>query len=298
MVGLIMAMLNKWEIKKLCAREYWVGAIRESNNYGKFEVVEYTDSANVRVRFIDTGYEKATDIGRIKSGEIKDPLYGKYTYEGKVYRSNNYGDFKIIEYVNAKKVKVRFIETGYEKYSDLVSILSGGIRDILRPNVYGVGYIGEGKYKSCCNGKDTKVYSVWAGMLERCYRSKVLERKPRYKGCTVAEEWHNFQRFAEWFEEHYIEGYQLDKDIRVEGNKIYSSDTCMFVSNQENSEAASAKHYKAVNPEGCLLEIYNMNKFCRENELTAAHMYNLLNGKLEKYRGWTKYEEENDNAKT
>ena len=73
-------------------------------------------------------------------------------------------------------------------------------------------------------------------MFDRCYYSGYQDNNPTYRGCTVAEEWHNFQNFAKWYEDNYIEGYQLDKDIKVEGNKVYGPDTCMFISKQENVE--------------------------------------------------------------
>ena len=47
-------------------------------------------------------------------------------------------------------------------------------------------------------------------------------------------EWHNFQNFAQWHEENYIEGFVLDKDILQKGNKIYSPENCCFVPNEIN----------------------------------------------------------------
>ena len=60
-------------------------------------------------------------------------------------------------------------------------------------------------------------------------------RHPTYKDVTVCEEWHNFQNFAKWFEDNYVEGFELDKDILVKGNKIYSPETCCFVPKEINS---------------------------------------------------------------
>lgn len=71
-------------------------------------------------------------------------------------------------------------------------------------------------------------------MLQRCYDPKLHLRHPTYKECNVIEEWHNFQNFASWFEKNYIDGYQIDKDLLVEGNKIYSPETCCFVPKEIN----------------------------------------------------------------
>jgi hypothetical protein len=54
----------------------------------------------------------------------------------------------------------------------------------------------------------------------------------------VSPEWHNFQVFAEWFEREPNSGnfgFQLDKDLRLSGNKVYGPDTCSFVPSPINS---------------------------------------------------------------
>ena len=70
-------------------------------------------------------------------------------------------------------------------------------------------------------------------MLTRCYDEKYQEKYPTYNGCTVCEEWLNFQNFAKWYDENSYEvnneKMNLDKDILVKHNKIYSPDTCIFV---------------------------------------------------------------------
>jgi len=78
-------------------------------------------------------------------------------------------------------------------------------------------------------GKASKPYQTWKGMLERCYSSKCHSKRPTYIGCTVAPEWLYFSNFKKWYDENYKEGFELDKDILVEGNKVYSPDTCRFV---------------------------------------------------------------------
>lgn len=76
-------------------------------------------------------------------------------------------------------------------------------------------------------------------MLRRCYDKKEQEIHSSYVGCTVCEEWHNFQNFAKWYEENYYEikneRMHLDKDILFKKNKIYSPDKCVFVPQTINS---------------------------------------------------------------
>lgn len=73
------------------------------------------------------------------------------------------------------------------------------------------------------------VYSRWNHMLMRCYNSGYQARFPTYVGCTVCSEWLHLSKFKEWFDANYKDGLELDKDILVKGNKVYSPDTCCFV---------------------------------------------------------------------
>lgn len=66
-------------------------------------------------------------------------------------------------------------------------------------------------------------------MIQRCYDPKYQERQPSYKGCTVCTEWHSFEVFYRWWLTNYVEGWQLDKDLLVVGNKVYSPATCVYL---------------------------------------------------------------------
>ena len=78
-------------------------------------------------------------------------------------------------------------------------------------------------------------YRVWHNMLKRCYSTKYQEKMPTYKGCSVSEEWLRFSNFRRWMEKQDWEGMQLDKDLLFEGNKVYSAETCVFVTSMVNS---------------------------------------------------------------
>ena len=203
--------------------------------------------------------------------------------DGVIYNSNNSGEFKIIEYKSAVDVTIKFIRTGFITKTRISHIDSGNVKDKLHKVIFGVGFIGEGDYRASTKGKNTRQYKTWRGMLERCYSDK----SPSYKGCTVCKEWHDFQNFAKWFDENYIEGYQIDKDIKIDGNRIYSPDACMFVSANENAVKAHAKTYSLVNPDGEVVNIYNMNEFCRDKDLGSSSMIAVSLGKASHHKGWT-----------
>lgn len=105
--------------------------------------------------------------------------------------------------------------------------------------VYGVG-INDAGYivipKVNGKNKHCKVHSVWSTMFARCYAEKYHARKPTYKGCSVTPEWHRFSNFKAWHDQqNYTEGMQLDKDIIYPGNKVYSPETCVYVSSELNT---------------------------------------------------------------
>jgi len=78
-------------------------------------------------------------------------------------------------------------------------------------------------------------YKVWASMLTRCYSEKFHKNNPSYVDCTVVKWWHYFMDFRDWMIEQDYYEKQLDKDILFPGNKIYSPNTCIFITAQINS---------------------------------------------------------------
>lgn len=78
-------------------------------------------------------------------------------------------------------------------------------------------------------------YQSWKNMLRRCYSPALQSRRSSYIGCTVALEWHSLMAFRFWMQTQDWQGKQLDKDILMAGNKVYSSDACVFVSGALNN---------------------------------------------------------------
>lgn len=77
--------------------------------------------------------------------------------------------------------------------------------------------------------ENNEAYVKWRNMIHRCYDEKITSSLPSYKGCSVCDEWLLFSNFKVWFDKNHIDGYELDKDILVKGNKVYSPDTCCFI---------------------------------------------------------------------
>jgi hypothetical protein len=200
-----------------------------------------------------------------------------------IYNTSKFGLVEIIGYKNSRSVTVKFLNTGTVDTFPAGNIRKGAVRDRFAPSVCGVGYLGDGK----SGGRATKKsYTTWLNMIKRCYSNSKL--MPSYSGCSVCEEWHNYGVFEVWYDKEYIEGFDLDKDIKISGNKVYSPVACSFVSHKENMIKAVAKSYKFKSPCGIIVDIYNLDDFCRQNKLNAPHMSAVSSGKLKAHKGWAK----------
>lgn len=162
--------------------------------------------------------------------------------------------FEIVAYRGAKDCDITN-EKGdllCRRYND---IKIGKFKNPYFPIVQGVGYIGVGKHKSYLETEvKNRAHNIWTAMFARCYSKNEQIKSPSYIGCSVDEQWHNFQNFAEWYEDNWKpymdKTWQLDKDILQKGNKVYSPDNCCFVPNVLNSLLSKSKASRGNLPIG------------------------------------------------
>ncbi len=153
---------------------------------------------------------------------------------------NNFGSKMVIKkYRGAWDIDVYFPEYNWvAKHINYSNFKKGNIKCPYEPRTYGVGYLGEGKYKTRENGKLTYEYKIYYSMIQRCYDPKYQEKEPTYEGCTIEDYLLNFQHMGEWINNNYYEvpgeKMHLDKDILCKGNKTYSRETCIFVPQRIN----------------------------------------------------------------
>lgn len=155
--------------------------------------------------------------------------------EGRVgeTNTNKQGDtMTIVEYKNATNVKIMFttgeiIKCHYKEFK------SGEIISHFYPSVCGIGILGKTKITN------RKRYDYWCSMIKRCYDDKFHISNKTYKDCSVCEEWLYYPNFEKWYELNYYEVdgeiMNIDKDILVKGNKIYSPETCIFTPKSINN---------------------------------------------------------------
>ena len=191
---------------------------------------------------------------------------------------------------------VRFTETGYEVETQSGSITDGRVRDKLYKHIYGVACLGNIVQTS----EVYQEYNLWSSMIARCYNPK----KDNYKnygakGVTVCDRWLNFANFYEDLPK--IENYNeelfrshkisLDKDkkqFEKQDNKVYSLETCCFLTHAEQNVYAKyqVRSFKAVSPEGVEYNTSNAASFAREHRLDPSSVIKALHGKLKTVAKW------------
>lgn len=149
---------------------------------------------------------------------------------------NSQGErMEIIDYINHKDITVRFEDGTIREHIFYIAFKNGQVKNPMSAmGKYGVisGFAKMENHKT-----KTKEYRSWQNMISRCYNPKRYEKFPGYKNCYVCDEWFNFHNFEEWCHsqdnwesvQNEPSRYNLDKDIIVKGNKIYSPENCCFV---------------------------------------------------------------------
>jgi hypothetical protein len=221
----------------------------------------------------------------------RSDLYDR-TGETKV---NNLGSkMTILKYINNRQIIIAF-DNGYVTETQYIHFKNGQVKSPYCKSVCRIGYVGEGIYNKSENRKNTKVYDCWSNMIKRCYYTKTQIKHPTYIGCTVCDEWLNFQVFAKWWYENYyeIEGErtEIDKDILVKGNKIYSPNTCCIVPHDINKLFTKSDSIRGDYPVGVCYDKYEnkyislLNKIHNgKNIQVKLGRYNTIKEAFEKYK--------------
>lgn len=147
-------------------------------------------------------------------------------------------------------VEVMFTHTGHTKTCRVSELRKGTVRDPYYPQVFGIGYLGEGEYKG---NHVADAYNVWYAMMTRCYSKS--HRYSTYDDVTVDPRWHNFQVFAKWYYKHFRKGYHLDKDV-IGDTRVYGPDTCAYIPAVLNGIEARLRGALIDCPE--LQEVYDL----------------------------------------
>lgn len=204
-------------------------------------------------------------------------VFNKHNCIGLTLKTKGYGDFKVLD-VSRNKFLIEFVDTGYKKWVGESCVRKGGIKDPYKPTIFGVGFSGK-KYPmsfkfggKCVN---TPEYESWRGMLRRCYSEADRHKNPTYKGCTVSENFKSYEFFYEWYKKQvgFDQGWCLDKDLLVKGNKHYSEELCVLLPYDINSAFTKTNKLRGKYPVGVYFR-KDLRKFVAQiNRNTGAQQF-------------------------
>lgn len=149
-----------------------------------------------------------------------------------------------------------------------------------------------------------KLYRVWWHMKGRCLNPS--DRSYRLyggNGVTICEKWleldgflHDVDKIDGWDKDMFMtSNLQLDKDLKVEGNKVYSPEFCLWVSPDTNVGLRPnlMRPTIALTPEGKRIRYFNTAKLCRDHGLNKNAIRECLLYRLKNHHGWQfRYEDE------
>ncbi len=167
----------------------------------------------------------------------KVTLKAKEKYEGMVYPTKSYGDILVLEYINSRDVTVKFLNTGNVRKTRTSELKKGEIRDNEAFPVYAVGVMDIPNELRRCHPVP-KEYIIWNGIRQRCYNENNKDKLMSYKDVEMSENFKFYSYFKEWCHQQTgfdQDGWHLDKDILIKGNKVYSDNTCCFVPHEINT---------------------------------------------------------------
>ena len=144
---------------------------------------------------------------------------------------------------------------------------------------------------------NTKIYSIYHNMKDRCYNSNHHEfYNYGGKGIQICNEWlgdNGFINFYNWSTNNgYVEGLSID---RVDSSGNYEPNNCQWITRGENTAKSNkiCQHrradkgtYYGISPDGIKYEFENANSFAKEHGLNAGNVRQVANGEKHTHKGW------------
>ncbi|HKL99225.1 MAG TPA: hypothetical protein VJZ06_04910 [Mobilitalea sp.] len=140
------------------------------------------------------------------------------------------------------------------------------------------------------------IQGVWRGMISRCKYASYNNSLAAYVGCSVCEEWQEYKNFEKWCLNNLYncngEKLELDKDLMVKGNRVYSPETCCFLPKRINLLIKSRRAFKNGMPPGVSWPGTRADSFVVHISLGGQKINKTFN---DKYVAFDYYKEKKEN---
>ena len=109
--------------------------------------------------------------------------------------ANKKGSVGLVLNIDHKTITIQFQdEFKYTDEFNVNNIVRGVFVNPYHKSVYGVGYMGVGRFSSMSH---PRIRNCWQTMLQRCYANNLSDKYASVGKVEVCSRWHNFQNFAE-----------------------------------------------------------------------------------------------------
>jgi len=252
-------------------------------------IVNYNSYKDILVKF-DDGNLIRCEYNRFQKGSVRN--INNRLGETK---ENKFGELtKIIKYRNCSDIDIEHSDGTIIHNARYSTFKKYNIFNPNRKSLHGIGYIGQGKYKSRENGQITHAYYTWKAMISRCYDPFLLNNAPTYINVFVCDEWHNFQKFGDWYDENYYtidnEEMHLDKDFKNKA-RMYSPENCIFLPRNINMILIKRKSLRGEYPIGCALDKQRNKIRVQLNRYNKVYDLGHFNNKIDAFNAYKQAKE-------
>lgn len=142
--------------------------------------------------------------------------------------------------------------------------------NLINKSLGGLTVIKDSRTKHGLSG--TKIYKIWADMIQRCENPKSTNFKYYgSKGVTVINDWKVFNVFYEWaISSGYKEGLSID---RIDPNGDYEPNNCRWVTREKQDN--NRRDTIWVDIKGERMSLKQLSKKCGINYSTLQHRYSV-----------------------
>lgn len=213
-------------------RQQFVGQSRVLNCGKVITIVDFFSKSSVIVN-VD-GEEFNTTYEQFQNGfTLLDKMFCREAMVGNIVENNLGTKAKIIGFDRDNTTFSLMLDNGYKFTKGCYNVENGKFSTPYDKSYGGVGYLGE-KYVP----QDYPIIAnIWHSLLDRVVVRKGRKEFKSYEDCSVCDRWLCFSYFVDdilemWYDCN--DRLELDKDIKVKGNKVYSPENCLLVPHKVN----------------------------------------------------------------
>jgi hypothetical protein len=147
------------------------------------------------------------------------------------------------------------------------------------------------KEKSCFSKTPKETILLKSEIVKNLWKDPVYREKlMKNKALTLEKKGFKNYSLEELPAKSDIEILKRQKEIVESRKKIFQNDNSVML--EQKSDHHSAKHFSFIDPNGNVVIVFNLEKFCRENGLSGGWMSKVAKNSIPSYYGWRPFKKE------